>query len=412
MSQEQLPEFIQQERALRQRLGLELMQSIAAMQQQDDGKQMADGDGGGEWRPFLGPQGGEGWENVVTGERRYQKEKPTDIADLPEEIEPSSIPGYEQRGDQHIAEGLDDDGEWKKDEISAGVPPSMNDDDNVRRYDIDNERYKSFRSARFGMDLDKNEYIEFDRDELVDIDIAARERVNDMITEAANTFDPEQMFAKFDEVNETISTMVHPDVDWDASFDEDTFTRLDEPVMTEVAEFAHKFYNAILDAEEQGLLTDVTRIIGTNDPQFNQGVGGWYNPASGVMFVNVITANKQLIRERYSKNASSSPEGIGTFWHELAHARHYTNKFTEIDAPRQPLLEYMLEFGLTESRLTLDEKDFAREHLSEYASTSHMEFIAEAVKAAKTDALDLTDEQMRFVLDVFERLDGPTELLR
>jgi len=160
--------------------------------------------------------------------------------------------------------------------------------------------------------------------------------------------------------------------------------------------------------------TDIydTRIIGTNDPQFNQGVGGWYNPASGVMFVNVITANKQLIRERYSKNASSSPEGIGTFWHELAHARHYTNKFTEIDAPRQPLLEYMLEFGLTESRLTLDEKDFAREHLSEYASTSHMEFIAEAVKAAKTDALDLTDEQMRFVLDVFERLDGPTELLR
>jgi hypothetical protein len=30
----------------------------------------------GVWVPYLGPQGGEGWEHTGTGERRYQLEKP------------------------------------------------------------------------------------------------------------------------------------------------------------------------------------------------------------------------------------------------------------------------------------------------------------------------------------------------
>jgi hypothetical protein len=31
-----------------------------------------------EWVPYFGTQGGEGWENTTTGDRRYQDEKPMD----------------------------------------------------------------------------------------------------------------------------------------------------------------------------------------------------------------------------------------------------------------------------------------------------------------------------------------------
>jgi len=85
MSQRELPQGIQQEIELRKQFALELIQDIATMQQQEDGKEMS---AAVEWVPYKGPEGGEGWENVITGERRYQKEKPTDIADLPEPKEP------------------------------------------------------------------------------------------------------------------------------------------------------------------------------------------------------------------------------------------------------------------------------------------------------------------------------------
>ena len=73
MSERELPEMIQNEIALREQFALELVQDIATMQAQQDGKEMAAAD---VWVPYTGPRGGEGWENTVTGERVYQKDKP------------------------------------------------------------------------------------------------------------------------------------------------------------------------------------------------------------------------------------------------------------------------------------------------------------------------------------------------
>jgi hypothetical protein len=73
MSERELPEMIQNDIAIREQLALELVQDIATMQAQQDGKEMAAAD---VWVPYTGPRGGEGWENTVTGERVYQKDKP------------------------------------------------------------------------------------------------------------------------------------------------------------------------------------------------------------------------------------------------------------------------------------------------------------------------------------------------
>ena len=365
-------------------------------------------DGGGEWVKYRGPRGGEGWENTVTGERVYQKEKPGTEGGGTDAGGTTTTDGDDE---ELRAVGLDSNGNWdighpRTGEVVASVPPTMNRDDKVRRYDKDNPRYKKIPSARMKMDVEGERYIEFDRSALEEVD---RDKVNQMITDATNTSDYNEMNEGFKELNEYLSRCVHPQVDWEIK---DIGFMLDGPTLPEVAEFAHELYNAIVNADDAGLLNDVSIIRGLNDPRGQSNIGGFYAPGTGNMFLNPRGAKKSLQEELKADNYSATSSPIGTFWHELAHARHYTNKFTDISAPQKPLREYMEDFGLAGSRLTPGEYSFATKHLSEYAATSHMELIAEAVGASKTGQLDMTDEEMRTLLDIFEKYDGPTEMLR
>ena len=366
------------------------------------------------WVPYEGPRGGEGWRNTDTGERRYQEKKP----------EGRSTPNSEGDevfgtvtiglgGGDRGAVGLNDIGNWEiPPEAENNEVPALSDDNKVRRYDVGNPEYKTYPSARMKRHYDDTLYIEFDDSHLTDIN---RDKVNEMITEAANTFDLELMEVKFRELNEYISTMVHPHVDWEvysnASGGRAAYPVGEKPAAAEVAQLAYEFYNAVLDAEERGWLDDVSRIVGTNREPFNYGASGSYGPSTGELYINPMVANKTLMKRLKEEGSSSTAEPIATFWHELTHVLHYGNKFKGIDAPEEPLKEYMRDFGLMGSRLSAEQEQFAREHLSDYAATSHMEFIAEAASAAQTGELDLTDEQMDFVVEVFEQFDGPTELL-
>jgi len=89
----------------------------------DDQKQLS------EWRPYKGPQGGEGWENAVTGEVRFQEKKPEDIAPLPEEEPGESIGEVTVPGDGGAGDGEIDytDPEQVKDKVAEWF--EENDDD-------------------------------------------------------------------------------------------------------------------------------------------------------------------------------------------------------------------------------------------------------------------------------------------
>lgn len=61
---------------------LEYIASPLMFEEPNDDKEMAAGEVDKEWQEYEGPQGGEGWENTVTGERRYQEEKPDDESSI------------------------------------------------------------------------------------------------------------------------------------------------------------------------------------------------------------------------------------------------------------------------------------------------------------------------------------------
>jgi len=416
MSQGELPERFRQEIALRERFALELIQGIATMQQQEDGKEMA---AGGEWVRYRGPQGGEGWENTVTGERVYQKEKPGSSSAGDEEVAGTATINVD--GEPLRAVGLDEAGEWKDPEDVPGsaLPPSVAEEEMVRRYDIDNPRYKTIESAKMRVDSRNQKYIEFDPEELEEVD---RDKVKQILSNIRgdDLYEGDVLLRlneRIEKVNEYLNRCVQPHVDFRVMPEEKVNVYDGDASVEELIGFTIELYDAIIDASEAGLFNDVTRISGANIDNFGFAVSplGYYRPSTGEMFINPENAHWDTQRDMYADGNSTYTTPVGCFWHELAHARHYQNRLDRARAEgdnSMMLANLVQDFGLGSSLLSPQEVDFAEKHLSEYAATDHMEFIAETVGAYKTGELDLTDEQMRYVLDVFKFLDGPTELLR